>query len=406
VIPSASAGVTDAQALALLMSADGVAYGKGCEVLDSGLNVVSDISGDLLGGSVSRSMRAAVHGTCSLVLASDVNYQSQLLRPYMTITAAGVTGKWYQGAYVPRKPTSAYGESLPSNAIDGSDRLYLLNRPVGNSYVVAAGTGVLAAVRQAISDAGFSSSTLLLDGTASAATLPIQKVWPLLPDTSTTSAPVVTAADAVTSGASNGTTWLQIVNELLAMVSYRGLWCDWLGLFRSEPYANPAGRPVEATLDYGDVLRSVIARGRSVTQDFSTIPNVWIFVQQNLGASYASAPPEPTEGAGLYTVDEHDDPTTPGYRGGLKWPVVIPLDAADQASLVAQGNARVAADKRVTKTLTVTTAPFPAAWHWDVYSYTDPDMGATYKVQSTQWQLDLGSNGLPADEQHTWEVVQ
>jgi hypothetical protein len=33
-------------------------------------------------------------------------------------------------------------------------------------------------------------------------------------------------------------------------------------------------------------------------------------------------------------------------------------------------------------------------------------MGATYKVQSTQWQLDLGSNGLPADEQHTWEVVQ
>jgi hypothetical protein len=405
VIPPSDAGLTDAQAPWLLTQADGVRYGKGCELLNADLSVAADISGDLEAGTVSRTMRAVVHGTCSLTLARDVNYQTQLLRPYMTITAGGVTGKWYQGAYVPRKPSTEYGASLPSNKIDGSDRLYQLNRPVGNAYVVAAGTGVLAAVRQAISDAGFAASTVLLDGTASTATLPIDKVWPLIGDSSGTSA-ATTAADAVTEGAANGTTWLQIVNELLAMVSYRGLWCDWFGNFRSEPYANPAQRPVEFPFTYADALRSVIARSRSVTQDFSTIPNVWIFVQQNTGADYTTAPPEPVEGAGQYTVDEHDDPSTPGYRGGLSWPVIVPLDAADQASLVAQGNARVAADKRVTKTLTVTTAPFPAAWHWDVYSYADPDMGATYKVQSTQWQLDLGSNGLPADEQHTWEVVQ
>lgn len=403
--PLTGADVTEQQALDHLVTAAVVRYGKGVEILDQDLVVIGDVADDLLGGTVSRSMRATVHGTCQLTLARDVDYQTQLLRPYMTITSSGVTSKWYGGAYVPRKPTTSYGESVPSNQIDGSDRLYLLNRPVGDAYAVTSGTGVLAAVRQAIVDAGFAASTVLIDNTAADKTLPADKVWPLIADPAASGAEQQTAADAVTEGASNGTTWLQIINELLAMVNYRGLWCDWLGRYRSHPYIEPTQRPVEHTFNVDDPLRAIVARPRSSTRDLSTVPNKWIFQQQNLGGDYTTAPPEPVDGAGLYIVDEHGDPTTPGYRGGLEWPVIIPLDAADQASLVAQGNARVAADKRITRSLSVATSPFPAAWHWDIYTYLDDDMGGVFKVQSVDWSLDLGTNGPPADMQHTWEVV-
>lgn len=414
--PLTGAGVTEAQARAHLTDASSVHYDRGAEILAADLTVVEDISGDLLGGTISRSMRADIHGTCSLVLARDFNYGAQLIRPYMTLTAGGVTSKWYEGAYVGRKPTSTYGDSLPSNAVDGSDRLFLLNRPVGNSYTVAAGTGVLAAVRQAIIDAGLPASTVLLDGTASSSTLPLVKLWPLIADTTTTT-PAVTAADAVTSGSANGTTWLQIVNELLGMVNYRGLWCDWNGLFRSESYATPATRPVEFAHNFDDALHAIVARQRSSVQDYSAVPNVWIFQQTNIvsattttdayGNTVESPPPEPVKGAGQYTVENPDDgPASINARGGLRFPVVVQLDAADQASLVSQGDTRVAADKRVTKVLTVTTSPFPAAWHWDVYTYADQEMGGLVKVQSASWQLDLGSgNSLPADMQNSWEVV-
>lgn len=398
--------LTEAQVTRLLVGAPKVDYDRGCEVLDAALNVVDDISSDFEGGTVTHTALADVHGTCSLTLATDIDYGTQLVRPYMTLTAEGVTARFNLGAYALRKPQTDYGYSIPSNQVDGSDRLFLLNRPVGDAYAVASGTAVLAAAKQAIVDAGLDGSTVLVDSTAAAKTLPSDHSWPLLADSTSTDA--LAPPDAMTSMSQSGpTTWLRIVNDLLAMVGYRGVWADENGYFRFTPYADPADRPVEFSFDFDDIDDSVIAGNRTAVQDFSTVPNVWVFLQQNL-TDGSGNPIEPTEGAGQYTVtNQSDGPASIDARGGLEWISVVQLDAADQASLVSQGDAQVAADKRVTKQFTVATAPFPAAGHFDVYTYSDlAAAGGAVKVQETAWTLDLGnSTTVPADMQRTWQQV-
>lgn len=401
--------LTAAQVTRLLTGAPGIAYGHGLELLAADLTLIADISDDFEGGSVQRSMNADVHGTCSLKLARDVDYRSQLLRPYMTLSAEGVTARFNAGVYVPRKPQTTYGTNPRSNAVAGSDRLWQLKRPVGDSYVVLAGTGYLAACRQVIADAGLPASTLLLDGTAQAKALPADLLWPLTPTNTTTAtvapAAVPTAGAALATVQSGAATWLGIINDLLAAVNYRGLWCDENGFYRSEPYVDPAQRASEFAFDYDDPQLNVVESGRSVTRDLSSLPNYWVFLQQNLVDTLGN-PLAPGPGVGEYVVDHSQVLSAPGYRGGIKWPSIVPLSVADQATLVAFGDAQVAADERVAKVLSVTCAPFPVAGHWDVYTYADDELGGSMRVVETDWTLDLGSgNSLPANMQRTWSVV-
>jgi hypothetical protein len=123
-------------------------------------------------------------------------------------------------------------------------------------------------------------------------------------------------------------------------------------------------------------------------------PNKWIFIQDNL----ASGVP-PVTGAGLYVKDNPDKgPSSIAGRGGRTYPTQISLTAIDQASLVAQGDARIAADMRSTATYTFTTPPFPPAGHRDVLRVTD--VFGTTTVRATEWRLPL--DGGPTE----WTVEQ
>lgn len=400
--------LTADQVTYLLRDSSSVDIERGLEVLDLNLAVVEDISDDFLGGTVTRNNQATIHGTCTLTIARDVDYGNQLLRPYLTLTADGVSARFNGGVFVPRKPQTAYGASLLSNAVTGSDRLLQLNRPVGDAYNVPSGANYLTAIRQVFIDSGVTASNVLIDTTASALEVPAPgRSWPLLAPTtpSASTAPV----DAV-AGTSNATTWLQIVNDLLGSINYRGVWVDADGLFRCDRYLDPAQRPVEFSLDYDDPLRNIIATSRTMTRDVSQVPNVWIFQRQNM-TDAGGSPVEPVEGAGQYTVtNQSDGDTSIDARGGGqigRYVSVVPLNAADQATLVSLGDRQVASDKQVATTWTVATSPLPAAWHEDVYSYHDDEAAGDVKVLSTGWTLDYGNSRTPpADQTHTWQLVQ
>lgn len=388
-------GLTATQVMDLVSGSPGVTYQRGLEVLDASLNVLADISTSFQGGKVSRTNLATIHGTCSLTISVDINFETQLLRPYVMIVADdGTSARFNCGVYFAHKPSTQYGTTPLSNAVSGFDRLYLLKRPVGDAYTVTAGTGYLAAVAQAITDAGLGSSTILLDGTASAKTLPADRTWPM----------VATPQSPTTATTSGPTTWLRVVNDLLSAVGYRGIWADWNGLFRSEPYMLPATRASEWTFNFDDPLLSTVGNNRTIANDLSNVPNVWVFLRQNL-TNTTGDPIEPTEGAGQYTVTNQSTGPTSIDRRGLEWVSVVQLDAVDQATLAALGNARVAADQAVAVTYSVTTAPLPLAWHFDVYTYIDNRAGGA-TVQSLGWTLDLGTDATPpADMSHKWQKV-
>lgn len=393
--PLARDGLTDAQVLTILRDAPSLVAQRGLELLDQGLNFVEDISDDFLTGTVTRTAQATIHGTCDLVLARDVDYGTQLLRPYMLLTGAGLTARFNGGVYVPRKPETDYGDSVLSNAISGSDRLLQLNRPIGDAWVAPAGQTYRDEVLRLFTAAGIPPGQVLFDGTKATASIPADVPFPLLVDSSSTS---VMPVDAVADD-SQATTFLRAVNTLLGAISYRGVWCDWNGLFRCDPYTDAGVRPADLKLDYDDPLRTIIAPARSLSRDVSTTANRWIGQRTNLEDGDGN-PLEPVEGAGQFTLSNLDQgDTSINARGGDPlgvYATVLQLDADSQDTLVALVRKQAAQDMAVATKFAISTSPLPAAWHEDVYSLSDVEVfGGAVTVISNGWVLDYGSSGQP-----------
>jgi hypothetical protein len=369
VLALARDGLSAAQVESILRSADlGTSYG--CELLTDDLQVVEDMSADFQGGTVSRVVDADIHGSCQVKVSRELVWGVDLIRPYMRVTdkLTNLSARFNVGVFCLTTPARDAGESPVTYSVQGYDRLYLLKRPAGFTYAANEGQPYLDAVR--------SVTGYLLDSTAADKVLPSTQVWPLISDQGV-----------------GTTTWLSIINDLFAAINYRGVWADENGLFRGTPYVNPRDRAPEFVFDSG--TKTVLGAKWTQTKDVWSTPNQWVFVQQNLDPETA-----PAEGAGIYTVNNFAEGPTSQIARKRTWPVVVQLDAADQSTLVAQGDQRVAADKAISETRKVTTSPFPAVGHADVAIHADPTLG-TCKVQTLQWDLDL--NG--ADTQMTFSVV-
>jgi hypothetical protein len=382
--------LTDEQVTGLLTS-PALEVSAGCDLLNADLTVREDISDDLLGGRVTYNLYARIHRVCDLSLSRSLTWGVDLVRPFMVLTdgLTGVAARWNVGVFALTTPDRRVGETPETYDVQGYDRLYLLDRPVGDSYEIASGVEYLKAVRDTIAAAGLSG--VLLDGSAAGVTLPRAMTWPLVSD----------------GGDSEPVTWLRVVNDLLTPINYRAVWADQDGLFRSGPYVEPTARPDEWTFDADDLTSGIVGEGRSVLEDVWATPNRWVFVRSNLPGD---PPPEPTDGAGVYTVNNVDGTvlglSTPASvltsqnARGLVWPQVFDYDAASQVALVALGDRRVASDLRSTTKYDLTTGPFPGAGHADIYRYTDAAVG-TRKVQAAQWDFDLAGS----DVRWLWEAV-
>jgi hypothetical protein len=347
-------------------------WSAGCELLDSQLQVLEDISDDLSDGEIRRNNLDTIHGKCTLSLTREFAWGTALFRPYRVMNGI----RFNLGVYSVVTPEYHHGVLPMEFTCQGSDRLYLLNREVGDSYEVAANTPYLEAVRQAITDAGLTG--VLLDGTAQDKVLPSVRSWPLLPKNDEAN------RDESSSGP---TTWLRVVNDLLKAIGYRGIWADQEGRYRSEPYVPPAQRPSELTLDEGEYT-TIQGPDRRLTRDMWKTPNKWVTVQTNR----AEGAPAPTEGDGIYTiVNQSDGPTSIDQRG-LVWARRYEVEAADQASLVAQGNQQMLRDRQITATWDITTAPLPVAGHFDVMTLVVD--GASIKVQAHEWTLPLAGGDM------------
>lgn len=370
-----------------VLTAQNLATSAGCELLRPDLVAVEDVSDDLLGGAVEWNLYADVHRTARLQLTRALAWGVDLLRPYVTLTDAdsGLSARFPVGVFALTTPELAVGQTPVSYDVQGFDRLHLLRREVGDSYEVAAGVQVLDAVRGVIADAGLSG--VMLDGSVAGTTVPTPMVWPLTSDTAVT--------------------WLRVVNDLLALVNYRGVWADENGLLRSEPYVSPSERSPEWTFD-ADSAETLVAADRTVTFDLWEVPNRWVFVQSNLPGD---PPPQPVDGTGRYVVDNVDgtvlgvsstvSQATSQSSRALVWTRTLRYDAASQSALVALGNRRVLGDLRVAQLLDFSTAPMPAAGHADIFTVRDVAAGVNTRVQARRWQLDLDGR----DMSWQWEAV-
>lgn len=373
-----------AQTIRIMQHSATMSVSIGADLLDLDMNFIEDLT-PWLGqdGSVERVMAATIHGTCKISLSKAINWGNQLVRLYMTVYNETEGRKIPLGVFTLTSPEISTGDVPPTYECTGYDRLYFLGRQVGNTYYVPVNVSYLSAIRSALKAAGLTG--ILLDGSAADKKLPVAAVWPL----------VRTADD--TSGDSTPVTWLRIINDLLKAIGYRGLYCDEQGLYRSEPYADPSTRPPEYTFTTVTAKNPIISEQRTYSHDLHEVPNRWVFIQQNRDPAANIQ----VVGDGIYVVENKYDGITSQSHRGLVYPSVIMVDAADQATLKAQGDIVVAKDLRTAATLKFQTSPFPAAGHADMAMYEDPDNLGSYKCQATRWNLDLGGGDMDWE----WEVV-
>lgn len=372
--------LTDAERTLLQSSA--LSVSAGCELLNADLSFREDISDDLAGGKVSRSLYATIHGTCDLSLSRELAWGVDLVRPYMILSDGTVTARFNVGVFCLTTPERRVGETPETWSVQGYDRLLLLNRQVGADYTVTAGTTYRQALLDVFTAAGLSGA--LIEGSAADDTLPADRLWPLVADR---------AADP--DQTDTPVTFLRIVNDLLRAINFRSVWADENGIFRCQAYQDPASRPVDFVFDADDLISGIVGEDRTHITDVWAVPNRWVFRQTNRPDGAPSA----TEGDGIFTVDQSDTVNGDWLGRRLVWTSVVDYEAATQSKLVDLGTRRVALDRSVSTRYEVTVGPFPPAGHADIYTYRD---GTTdRKVQLISFDLDLTG----ADTAMTWEAV-
>ncbi len=359
----------------------------GAKWLSSSLGALGDLTNYMSeGSSIQSDITATIHRTCTLMFDSNcpVNYVTDFVQPYMVLTNpdTGFTAQFNLGVYTLASPV--YDNSaLPTVlTLTGYDLLYFLNQPYPDSYELAVGADPVTSVNSLIASAFTGASISYTD---TAITVPTAMIWPFGQSDSYLSQ----------SGTSGGTvTYLSIINEILYAIGYAPLWVDWNGTFQVQPYVTPLNMPSEWTFDLTDP-NNIVNEARTSTTDLFTIPNYWVFVPSNLVAA-------PVEGTTMFTyIDEN--PLNPGSypnRGRYIYKVnsgITPTPLMTYAMFVQAAMSQIAKDLSPAETFTISTSPFPLAWHKDRVLYHDPNIANVAPALSPSRELMAITWTLPLD---------
>jgi len=363
--------LTDADVRRIIRDEPAVEFSAGLELLDMGLQVLDDVTDDFTGGSVARNAYATLHGTATLGLTRVVDWGRAIVRPYIKMSDGTTTPRFNLGAYFTSTPERVIGESPETYAVAGYDILHGLATTVGEAYAVDAGVGYLQAVATILATQGY--SRVVMDQDAAGVVLPSARVWPI----------------------DEQTKWLTIVNDLLGAVGYQGIWSDWDGWLRVHRYQSPSARASEWTYDV-DPVTSMLDTLRRLRRDYFDAPNRWVAMRTNHIDG-----PAPVEGNGIFTyVNQFAGDTSVEARGRII-SKVVPVEAADQASLIAAAQRTIDADTRTSATMSLASFSNPLHWHFDRLTLNDPSVGPVADVLSTTWTLPLDGSLMT----HGWTLL-
>lgn len=366
------AALSTAQVVGLLRDSPALRLQGGLEILDLSLTVLADISDDLAGGSITRNSYADLHATATLQVTRQLDWGRDLVRPYVTVSDSTTSARFNLGAYHVSTPATSLAQSPPTYDVTGYDMLLRLAQPAGDAYAIAAGDSYLDKVEDILRARGYTA--FIIDQSAVTTVAPGPRTW---------------AFD-------DQITWLTIVNNLLGAVGYRGIWADWDGRLRCDPYIPPINRAAE-WYHTDDPATTMLSTAHTVTHDYFAAPNRWVFYRTGLVEGDT-----PVEGDGMYVHVNHAvGPSSVQARGGLIVTKVVGVDVADQPALIVAAQRTIAADMDTPTTVAVQTAPNPLHWHFDRLHV----QHAAYiaDVQCVEWTLRLPPDA--SDMEQAWAVI-
>lgn len=304
----------------------------------------------VIGGGIDHNYLAQIERTAKFQIAdgTSINFLKDRIKPWCRLRMSdGGIVEWPLGVFLLSTP----GRRLISGAyvtreVEAYDQLLILRDDrVSTRYTVAAGVVYTTAISTLLAGYTFAKSIV-----TTALTTPVAMEW------------------------EPGTTYLQILNDLLSAVNYDTAFFDENGTLVVQPYLSPASRASEIT--YGTDEHSVIRGDIDHTLDLFDVPNKWTLV--------VSDPDRPALSSS-YTNTATTSPTSTVSRGRTIVDFRTEQDAADQTTLDAKV-ARLAFEaSQVYEYVEFETGIMPVHSHADVYSLDIDGLAVAAKFSEHTW---------------------
>lgn len=290
-----------------------------------------------------------------------VNWLSDRIRPEMILDGV----RCPLGIFLPASVKVQETATQRSVSVEAYDQCWILRDTKTESLqYFAAGTEYLAAVQSLLTAAGIP----LVSVTPSSAVLPeAREDWNV------------------------GTSYLDIINQLLSEINYNPIWFDQNGLAILEPASTPTAANIEHTLDDTNV-KSLILPNISRETDVYQAANVFVVVCSNADKE-----------EGMVARAENTNPQSPlsiARRGRRIVKVTRVDNIADQNELQAYAD-RLRNESMISgETIQVTTGLLPGFGVADVVALRYGDLFTT--CIEHRWTMQLQVGGMM---QHTLEKV-
>lgn len=283
----------------------------------------------------------------------DVDFLSDEIKPVIVIDGT----EHPLGIYLPATVTPSEAEGSGQLQIEAYDRCWRVRDVYSETLLhFAAGTAYIAAVELLLAAAGI--TTIL--ATPSAATLAEEREdWDI------------------------GTSYLQIINQLLGEINYNPLWFNPQGIAILEPATVPTVSNIEHTLDSDSVDSLILPRIARET-DIYQAPNVFVAYCAN-----------PEKSAVLQATAENTNPQSPLSipRRGRRIVSVENVDnIASQEDLQAYVNRRRDESLITGETIRISTALLPGFGVADVVALHYGEISALCIDRAWDMELTVGGN--------------
>ena len=300
---------------------------------------------------------ATIHGSLkgSFLPNSAADFASDELRPVMTIGGVETPLGIYQAATVSTKGGDT-GTRVEIEAYDRCWRVY--TQKTETILHLAAGSSYLTEIRKLLTACGVA----LVIATPSDATLQTDREdWDV------------------------GTSYLTIVNDLLAEINYNSLWFDASGVARLEPYQEPSAQNIDWSYGTTDLFLPDRHPGPNFSdeEDIFNAPNVFICVCSN---------PDLEQPMVATAVNDNPQSRKSTFRRGMRITSVERVDnIASQEELQAYADRMRNESLLSARAITFYTLNDPGHGIGDVLALTHDDIGGIYLETGWQMQLSAGS---------------
>lgn len=179
-----------------------------------------------------------------------------------------------------------------------------------------------------------------------------------------------------------GTSYLDIINQLLAEIAFDPLWFDASGVARLTMHAEPNVSNVKHT--YASGKNSIIAADCNIGQDLYSPYNVFKVIVSNADLETP-----------MVATSVNDSVSSPVSVPRLGRRILAPIkkldNIASQAALQAYADKMRFESQLATETITYTTANTPTHGYADVVALEHERLQGVY--QETEWTINCGYNG-------------